>query len=62
MYTKTYTETMEQIHTNYTNILIIGLYYANISIYTHKSENRYDCDRVQALRLLVLNEFHTFGP
>ena len=65
MYTKTYKETMGQIHTFYINIFIIVNYYADISIYTHKSENRYDflnCDRVEALRLWILNEFHTYGP
>ena len=33
---------MKQIHTFYTNMVIIVHYYADIKIYTHKSENKYD--------------------
>ena len=52
-------------HTFYINMLLIVHYYADISIYRHKSENKYDflnCEKVEASRLWVLNEFHTFGP
>ena len=33
---------IKQIHAFYTSMLIIVHYYADISIYTHISENRYD--------------------